>query len=123
MKEGRELDIPAAGGDNEGGGNGGDTDFNYTEAEYGCAIHCDAADSVPMRAGHLAARRADISAVVGTDGDRPEGIARKGDGSSGGNEIGVGFRRRSGRGLGRRRRGGAPGSERVQWSRVERGGG
>ena len=27
-KEGRELDIPAAGGENEGGGNGGDTDIN-----------------------------------------------------------------------------------------------
>ena len=38
-KEGRELDIPADGENNEGDRNGGDTDLNYTEAEYGLVIH------------------------------------------------------------------------------------
>ena len=48
-KEVRELDIPAVGGNNEGDGNGGDKDINSPEAEYGCAIHCDAADSGPVQ--------------------------------------------------------------------------
>ena len=51
-KEGQELDIPAAGGGNEGGGNGGDTYINSPEVEYGCAIYCDADDYGPMQAGH-----------------------------------------------------------------------
>ena len=122
-KEGRELDIPAAGGDNEGGGNGGDTDFNSPEAEYSCAIYCDTADHGPMRSGHPEARRAGVSEVVGIDGDIPEGSARKGGGSSGGNGVRVRVRGRAGRGCGRRGRGGLPGSERVQWSGVEWGGG
>ena len=71
-----------------------------------------------MQAGHTAARRAGVSVVVGTDGDRPEGSAREG----GGNRNGSGFlvRGRAGRGRGRRRRGGVPGSERVQWRGLER---
>ena len=123
-KEGRELDIPTDGGNNEVDGNGGDTDLNSPEAEYGRAIHCNAADSGPMRAGHLAARRAGVSAVVGTYGDRPEGRAGEGGGSSGGNGNGSGFgvRGRAGQGRGRKRIGGVPGSERVQWSEVERSG-
>ena len=32
-KEGQDLDIPAVGRDNEGGGNGGDTDLNSLESE------------------------------------------------------------------------------------------
>ena len=88
-KEGLELDIPAAGGNNKGGGNGGDTDFNYPEAEYGHTIYCDAADSGTMQAGHPAAGSVGVSEVVGKDGDRPEVSARKGGGSSGGNGVGV----------------------------------
>ena len=122
-KEGWELDIPAAGGDNEGGRNGGDTDFNSPEAEYGCAIHCDAADFGPMQAGQPADRRAGVSVVVGIDGDRPEGSAREGGSSSGGNGNGFGVRGRAGQGRDRNRRGGVPGSERVQWSGVDQGGG
>ena len=76
-KEGKELGIPTAGGGTEEGGNGGDTDINYPEAEYGRAIYCNAADSGPMRAGHPAARRTGISAVVGAGGDRPGGSALK----------------------------------------------
>ena len=34
MKEGRELDIPADGGNNEGDGNGGDIDLKSPEAEW-----------------------------------------------------------------------------------------
>ena len=117
-KEVQDLDIPATGGDNERGGNGGDTDFNSPEAEYGRAIYCNAANSRPMQAGHLAARYAVFLAVVVIDGDIPEGSARKGSVSSGGN--GVGVRGRAGQGRGRRRRGGVPGSEWLQWSGVER---
>ena len=79
-KEGQELDITA-----EGDRNGGNTYINSPEAENGRAIHCDAADSGPIQAGHPAARRVGVSAVVGTDGDRPGGSARKGGGSSGRN--------------------------------------
>ena len=124
-KEGRDMDIPANGRNNEGYGNGGNTDLNSPEAEYGRTIHCDAANSGLMRTGHLAARRAGVLVVVGTDGDRTEGSAREGDGSSGGNgnRSGSRVRGRSGRGRGRKRRGGVPGSERVQWRGVERGGG
>ena len=67
------------------------------------------------------ARRTGVSEVVRTDRDIPEGSARKGGGSSGGN--GVGFRGQARQGHRRRRQGGVPGSERVQWSRVEQGGG
>ena len=67
-REGRELVLPFVGGSNEGDRDSLDTDINPTEAEYGCAIYCDAADSVPVRKGHLAARRAGILAVVGIDG-------------------------------------------------------
>ena len=125
-KEGQELDTPTVGGNNEGDRIGGDKDINSPEAEYGHAIHCDAADSGPVQKGHLAARRAGVSEVVGTDRDRCEGSAREGGGSSGGNGNGQGFgvRGRAGRGRGRKRGGGGvPGSERVQWSGVERGGG
>ena len=109
-QEGGELDIPADGGNNEGDGNGGDADLNSLEAEYGRAIHCDAADSGPMQAGHPVARRAGVSAVVGTDGDRPEGSAREGGRSSGRNVNGsrFGVRGQAGQGRGRIRRGGVP---------------
>ena len=112
MKEVWELGIPAVGGSNEGDGDGGDKDTNYPEAEYGCAIHCDAADSEPVRTGQPAARRAGVSTVMGTDGDRLEGRAGEGSGSNdrtgNGGRFGGGVRGRTGRG------GGVPGSERVQ---------
>ena len=122
-KEGQDMNITADGGNNEGNGNGGDTDLNSPEAEYGRAIHCNTADSGPMRTVHLAARRAGVSAVVGTYGDRPEGRAREGGGSSGGNgnRRGFGVRGRARRGCESKRRGGVPGSERIQWNGVERG--
>ena len=122
--EGRELVRPAVGGSNEGDRDGWDTDINPPEAEYGRAIHCDAADSGPVRTGHPAARRAVVLAVVGTDGDRIEGSAGEGGGgSSGGTGNGGGFRfgvrGRTGRGRGSNRGGGVPGSEQVQWSGAE----
>ena len=61
--------------------------------------------------------------VVVTDRDRPEGNAKKGGGSSDGNGVRVGVRGQAGRDRGRRGQGGVPGSERVQWSGVDRGGG
>ena len=82
-KEGKELDIPAVGGNHEGDENGEDMDLNSLEAEYGHAIHCNAADSGPMRTGHRAARRVGVSSVVVTDRDRPEGSVREGGSSSG----------------------------------------
>ena len=125
-KEGQELDLPTVDGSNEGDINGGDKDINSPEAEYGRAIHCNAADSGPVRTGHPAARRAGVSPVVGPEGDGPEGRAGEGGGSSGGSVNGSGYgfgvRGRTGRVCGRKRGGGVPGSERVQWSRVERSG-
>ena len=121
-KEGRYLDIPADGGNNEGDGNGGDTDVNSPEAEYVSTIHCDAADYGPMQAGHPAIRHVGVSAVVETDEDRPEGSAREGVGSSCGNGSGFGVRGRSGRSRRKKRIGEVPGTERVKWSGVERSG-
>ena len=124
-KEGRELGLPTAGGGTVGGGNGGDTDVYYTEAEYGRTIYCDANNSGPMRAGHPATRSAGVSEVVGAGRDRPGGRAEicgiisdkigegYGDGVRGG---GIGWEADQGRG---RRRGGVSGSKRVKWSRAE----
>ena len=120
-KEGRELDLHAVDGSNEGNRNGGDKEINSPEAQYSRPIHCNAADSGPVPTGHPAARRAGVSPVVGIDGDQPEGSAGEGGGSSGGTGSGFVFRvrRRTGRGRGRNRGGGVPGSERVQWSGAE----
>ena len=116
-KEGRELGIPAVGGSNEGDGDGGDTDINSPEAEYGRAIHCDAANSRPVRTIHPAARHAGVSEVVGTDGDRLEGSGGGGRGRSGGTgnggRFGGGVRGRTGGDRGRNRGEGVPRSERV----------
>ena len=78
-----------------------------------------------MQTDHPAARRAGVSEAVVTDGDRTEGSVREGGGSSGGNRNGsrFGVRGKSRRGCGRKKIGGVPGSERVHWSGVERGGG
>ena len=89
-KEGRELGLPTAGGGAEGGGNGGDTDVYYTDAEYGHTIYCDTADYGPMRAGHLASRSAVVSEVLGAGGNRPVGSAETCGGVS--DEIGDGVR-------------------------------
>ena len=75
-KEGRELDLPAVGSNNEGYGIGGDKDINYPEAEYGRAIHCGAADSGPMRKVHPLSRHVGVLVVMGTEGDIPEESAR-----------------------------------------------
>ena len=100
---------------------------NPPEAEYGRTLYCDTTDSGPVQTGHPAARRAGVSAVVGKDENKLEGSAGEKGGSSGvtsnGGGIGFGNRRRTGRGLGRKRGGGVPGSERFQWSGVERGAG
>ena len=126
-KEGRELCIPADGGSNEGDGDDGDTDINSPEAEYSRAIHCDTADSGPVQTVHPTARRAGVSAVVGTYRDSLEGSAGEGGGRSGGTgnggKSGGGVRGKTRGGRGRNRGGGVPGSKRVQWSRVEWGGG
>ena len=121
----RELGIPTAGGDKERSGNGGDTEIHHTEAEYGRAIYYDAANSVPIRAGHPVARSTGVSEAVGLVRDRPGGSVKTG-GSIIDDEIGDGFRGGFGRGSKRdcgRRRGGVSGSEQVQWSGVEWGGG
>ena len=78
-----------------------------------------------MRTGHPEASRAGVLLVVGIDGDRPEGSAREGGSSSSGNgnRSRFGFIGQSGRGRRRKRRLGVLGSEQVQRSRVEQGGG
>ena len=68
-REGRELVLPFVGRINEVDRYGSDKYINPLEAEYDRRIYCDAADSGPVQKGHLAARRAGRSAVVGTDGD------------------------------------------------------
>ena len=75
-----------------------------------------------MQTGHPVARHAGVSAVVRIDGNRPEGSTREGGGSSGGNRNNRGFRFRglAGRVHRRKRRGGFPGNEQVQWYGVER---
>ena len=61
-----------------------------------------------MPAGHPSARRAGVSAIVGTGGDRPGGNAETGRGISG--EFGDRVRGGVGWGHGRRRQGEVPGS-------------
>ena len=95
-------------------------DIYYTEAEYGRAIYCDAADSGPMRAGHSAARSVGVLEVVGAGGNIPGGSAETGGGIR--NKIRDGVRGGVGRGADRgrgRRRGGVSGSERVKCNREE----
>ena len=67
-REGRDLVLPFVGGSDEGGRGRPDTYVNPPEAEYGCAIYCDAYDSEPVRKFHKAAGRAGSPAVVVTDG-------------------------------------------------------
>ena len=122
-EERRDLVLPASGGGTGGSGARGDTEVNNTEAEHGRTIYCDATDSGPMRAGHPAARSKGVLAVVGAGRNRPGGGEEMGCGVN--DKIGVGGGGGVGRGTERGcgRRGGVSGSERVKWSRVERGGG
>ena len=123
-EERREMGLPACDGGTGGSGARGDTEVNNTEAEHGCAIYCDAADSGPMQAGHSAARSAGVSAVVGSGRNRPGGGKETGGGVNNeiGDGVGGGVRRGTERGCWSRR-GGVSGSERVKWSGMERGGG
>ena len=68
-QDGRDLVLPFFGRGNEGGRYRPDTDVNPSEAEYGRAIYCDAADYGPVQKGHQAYGRAGIPAVVRTDGN------------------------------------------------------
>ena len=68
-RERQGLILPVVGWSDEGGRDRLDSDVNPPEAEYGCAIYCDAADSGPVRKGHLTARQKSSPGVVGTDGD------------------------------------------------------
>ena len=64
-----EVVLPITGGSNEGGGDRSDSDLNPLEAEYGCAIYCDAANSGPVGKGKQTAGRTGTQAMVGTYGD------------------------------------------------------
>ena len=127
--ERRDLVLTFSGGSDEGGRDRLDSDVNPLEAEYGCAIYCDAADSGPVQKGQPTAERTGNPEVVGTDGDLLEGSAREG-GSSRSDEsrnegvygLVVGGQRHNGQDRGRHRGGGVPGRKRVQWSGVERSG-
>ena len=68
-REGRELVLPFVGRSEEGGRDCSDTDVNPPEEEYSRATYCDAADSGPVKKGHLAAKSAVSPAVMGTDRD------------------------------------------------------
>ena len=76
-----------------------------------------------MRAGHSAARSAGALAVVGAGRNRPGGSKKTGGrvndniGDGVGGVVGWGTERGCGR------RGGVSGSDRVKWSRMDRGGG
>ena len=97
-------------------------DVCNTEAEYGPAIYCDTADSGSMRAVHLVARSAGVSAVVGVGQNRPGGGKETGGRID--DEIGDGVGggvRQGAKGGRRRRRGGVSWSERFKWRGVERG--
>ena len=44
-RERREVAVPLPGGSDKGRGDSESEDIGPPETEYGCAIHCDAADS------------------------------------------------------------------------------
>ena len=124
--------LPVPGGDDEGGGDRADLDIDPPEVEHGRAIYCDAADSVPVRGGSKTAGGTGTKELVGADRGQLEGGQGK-DGSNGRSSgrgggagvdgLGLGIRgRHTGGDRVQHRGGGVPGSKRLQWSRVERGG-
>ena len=50
-REGWGLVLPVTGGGDEGGGDRAELDIDPPEAEHGCEIYCDAADSGPVQGG------------------------------------------------------------------------
>ena len=68
-REGWVVVLPVPGGGDEGGGDRADSDINPPEAEHGCAIYCNAADSGPVRGGSKTAGCTGPNAVVGADRD------------------------------------------------------
>ena len=121
------LTVPGRG--DEGGGDCAYSDINTPEAEHGRAIYCDTDDSGPVRGGSKAAGGTGPKAMVGADRDRLEGGQGKVGSNGRSGEANVDGLRLGARGRHtgwvreRHQGGGFPGSKRIQWSRVERGGG
>ena len=126
------LTVPGRG--NEGDRDRADPDVYPSEAEHGRKIYCDAANSGPMRGGRETAGDTGTKEMVGSDRYRLEGVQGNGGskgrrrcgggGGSGVDGLGLGARsRHTGGDRGRHQGGGVPGSKRLQWSGVERGGG
>ena len=129
--------LPLPGGGSKGGGDSEGQYIGPPETEYGRAIYCDATDSGALRGGGETTGDTSPTAMVGTVGDRLE--AGKGEGGSGrgsggskqgsvgdsgiGIGIGIGPSPHAGWDRGRHRGGGVPGSQWIQWGRVEQGGG
>ena len=81
------LGIYTAGGRNGGGGLQGYWGLYTKVEEHGCAIYCDATDSVPLQEVGAEAGSLGLLGVTGTGGDRPSGYEREcGGGGRGGGE-------------------------------------
>ena len=79
------MDVPPPGGSYQGSGDHASTDIGPPETEYGCAIHCDAADSRTLRGGGAVGGDTGPTTIVVTTRDRLEagaGTRRKGGGIS-----------------------------------------
>ena len=63
---GEEMGLSSAGGSDRGSGFWKDRGIHHKEAEYGCAIYCNVADSVSLWAIYLEAGRLDLLEVVGS---------------------------------------------------------
>ena len=78
---GLELGVPTSGDGDAGGGFLRDGGIYYEEAEYGCAIHCNAVNYVPLRVNCADDRDVDCEKVVGS-GDTVPGRSEVGSGYS-----------------------------------------
>ena len=67
---GWEMSLPLTGGIHEGSGVQRHQDVHYQRAEYGCAIHCDATASGPLRGDDAARGGEGNNAVVGPEGNQ-----------------------------------------------------
>ena len=66
----RGLALPLTRGGHEGGGINGYPDLDSEKAEHGCAVHCDATASGPVRGGESEGGSEGAAKVVGPGGHR-----------------------------------------------------
>ena len=129
--------LPLPGGGSKGGGGREGQEIGPPETEYGRAVYCDVTESGDLQCGKETAGDTSTTAVVGTVGNWLEAAEGEGDsdngaggserGSVGDAGIGIGFelgpRPHARWDRGRHRVVGVPGSQWIQWRRVEQGGG